>query len=222
MRALVIICSFVLVFLTACDNRSDYWAEIDYNGSFALVNASGDTLTSLSGVYSDSVKTNHSRKYSYSILSAQDCNLSFEYDSTKGDVELDLESQVFNVTSASTGDLTVNFTITDPFGRLDERSLEVQSNDNQLPVAAAEVSLLGNVSAYEIEIDASGSYDADATIGGELIAYEYEIVDVCTDSVSLSSYKRILQDTGTYTIKVRVLDNDKAWSSKQVYTFKVE
>ncbi len=222
MRAIVVLFSAMLVLFTACDNRSDYWADMDYNGSFKLINALGDTLTSLSGVYSDSVKTNLENQYSYSILNAEKCSLSFDFDSTQGDIELDAENQVFYLTSASTGEMTVNFTITDPFGREDVRSIDLQSSDNKSPVAAAEVSQISNLSDYEVEIDASSSYDGDASIGGKIVTYEYEIVDVCYDSIALSSYKRILQDTGTYTVKVRVKDNDGVWSSKEVYTLKVE
>jgi hypothetical protein len=109
--------------------------------------------------------------------------------------------------------LKLKITAKDNFGQTSSITLELFVFSNLSPVANSfEVRKTAINHPMEHELDASTSFDRDQGYGGVISVYEWTINDVSFQSPHAVS-KHIFQNTGTYTISLRVKDNDGSWSN---------
>jgi hypothetical protein len=92
---------------------------------------------------------------------------------------------------------------------------------NLPPVCILGAIPIKDLSPYEVVIDLSASYDADAKYGGSIAAYEYRVGSYYKLTTSKPLIYHILPDTGRYELRCRVRDSDGAWSAIAVQTISV-
>ena len=78
--------------------------------------------------------------------------------------------------------------------------------DNMKPVASFTYRLLTNVSPYDLEVDAKDSYDPDE---GGIEWYYWKFGDGTAEiPTKANTYRHTYQQAGTYTVRLKVVDND--------------
>lgn len=100
--------------------------------------------------------------------------------------------------------------------------VEIEVIDNLQPMAVLKLTQTGEISPYQVRMDASGSYDPDARWGGALIQYEYSLTGFYTTTGSLPVLQYIYPQPGKYRVGLRVQDNDKVWSPQQIVEIEVK
>ena len=115
---------------------------------------------------------------------------------------------------------TVLVSATDYYNKTTTARIIICYIENLNPYTRFKVTKIGNVSPYEIRVDASDSYDSDSRYGGAIVAYHFDIAGytVQNDDPILN---HVLPGPGTYTIKVKVLDNNGQWSQEIQQTIDV-
>lgn len=145
-----------------------------------------------------------------------------EYEFNFLNAEIDHDSVnnvlIINPTLDYVGDVIGQITITDFLENKVTAELDLTVIDNWLPVVVVDVENIADVSPYEIEVDLSESYDQDKRFGGEVVNYHYRIIGQTTYNLTtdLSSIRYIFQTGGQKSIRVRVQDNDGAWSEEVI------
>ncbi len=82
---------------------------------------------------------------------------------------------------------------------------------NLKPVASFTYRLLSNVSPYEVQVDASASYDPDK---GTIEWYYWQFDDGTPEiTTKAKTWNHIYQQAGSYSVRLRVVDNDGGDSS---------
>ena len=75
---------------------------------------------------------------------------------------------------------------------------------------------------FEVQIDASSSFDQDEKYGGGIDMYEYKIPNSDTTNYVITTgqsvVNHIFEQAGIYIVKIRVKDNDQVWSGYQSIT----
>lgn len=110
----------------------------------------------------------------------------------------------------------------DPFGASGTALVEVLAIGNYEPVAAFTAQQLDEAAPYHVRIDAKQSFDQDEDWGGGVAAYEFTLEGFYTVETERSELDYIYPGPGTYTVRVRVKDNDGVWSDPARTTFTVE
>ena len=83
---------------------------------------------------------------------------------------------------------------------------------NQSPVAKFTYENTQLFDPNEYKISAATSYDGDERYGGYISEYEFQI-GLYYSVITQNHYiNHIFSESGTYAVKVRVKDNDGAWS----------
>ena len=173
------------MFFSSCDNRKDYFIEVNNAPILSLVK-NGVELTG--STLADSLKIGEPISFHYVIT-----------DEEKIRIQVTQEDQVTLLAKDSFGE-EATFSITFTVFR------------NIAPVALFTVTKIGVSSPYEYEVDASGSYDKDARFNGKIVEYEYTLNNY-TFSTTLSKIRYIFGSAGQKLIKVRVKDNTGDWSA---------
>ena len=105
---------------------------------------------------------------------------------------------------------------TDSFSKSASVNMNFTVFTNLLPVAVFAVNqITGGLSPYEVQIDASASYDRDSKWGGKIVAYNYKINTNYNVTSELSSIRYIFDTSGQKKITVRVQDNSGDWSEEK-------
>ena len=116
----------------------------------------------------------------------------------------------------STGIHVIKFVLTDSFGESVSGEVSLNAFINVAPVANWELEKIGVVDDREYKIDASASYDPDASLGGGLRVWEYTINGIArtldNQDDNPTEFKHIFGAAGNYEIRVRVQDSDGTWS----------
>lgn len=110
----------------------------------------------------------------------------------------------------------------DPFGVAGTALVEVLAIGNYTPVAAFTAEQIDEVAPYHVRFDARQSFDQDGAWGGDIAAYEFTLEGIYTVETERAELDYIYPGPGTYAVKVRVKDNDGAWSEAVRTTFTVE
>ncbi|MCZ8361562.1 MAG: hypothetical protein O9338_01905, partial [Microcystis sp. LE19-251.1A] len=110
----------------------------------------------------------------------------------------------------------IRITATDNLEKSTSVELVITSFKNRLPVAEWNFRVLGINDPYEYELDASASIDEDASLGGGVVEYEWNINGntfiVKTPKIPYVLSKASANGT-TYSVKLRVKDNNGAFSA---------
>lgn len=103
--------------------------------------------------------------------------------------------------------------LSDLYGNTVTKEINLLVFSNLPPKAQMSVKNISQYSKYEIEIDASASYDLDEKWGGKVQSYIYKIGSYYTlETEEFSTIKHILPSSGKYVISLQVRDNDNVLS----------
>lgn len=196
----------VQLFFTSCDNRKDYFIEINKTPSLSLVK-NGVELTG--NTFNDSLKIGEPYSLNYFISDEEKIPLLAIQDQGKDLVNIGTELITF--TGVNEGQSRFSLLAKDSFGASAEFSISFTVFRNIAPVASFTVRKIGVSSPFEYEVDATASYDKDARFNGKIIEYEYTLQNY-TFSTTLSKIRYIFGSAGQKLIKVRVKDNSGDWS----------
>jgi hypothetical protein len=201
----VLACHF---FFSSCDNREDYFIEVNKAPSLTLVKngvaLDGNTL-------SDSLKIGVPLSLQYFIQDEEKIILQVLQDQQKSTFEVGPE--LISFIGAAEGQNIFSLTAKDSFNEEAKFSITFTVFRNIAPVAQFAVKKIGVSSPYEYEVDASASYDKDAKFSGKITEYEYTLANYKFSS-PLSKVRYVFGSAGQKLIRVRVKDNNGDWSNQ--------
>jgi PKD repeat protein len=114
-----------------------------------------------------------------------------------------------NHTYESSGKYTVKLTVTNDVGETDSETTTAEIGEGNLPpVADAGGPYVGSV-GDRVEFDGSGSNDPD----GNIRSYKWDLGDGDSESGKTPDHK--YEEPGTYTLTLKVADNDSAKASDE-------
>jgi hypothetical protein len=209
-KAKYITITFALIaelFVTSCDNRKDYFMEVNTAPTLSLVK-NGVELTGKT--LNDSLKIGEPYSLYYFISDEEKIPLLAIQDQGKDLVNIGTELITF--TGVNEGQSRFSLLAKDSFGASAEFSISFTVFRNIAPVASFTVKKIGVSSPYEYEVDAAASHDKDVRFNGKIVEYEYTLQNY-TFSSTLSKIRYIFGSAGQKLIKVRVKDNTGDWSN---------
>lgn len=195
-------------FLSSCDNRKDYFIEVNKTPTITLVK-NGVQLTGNS--LADSLKIGEPFSLHYFISDEEKIKIQVTQEQQQRIV--DIGSELISFTGVSEGQNLVNLTAKDSFKEEAKFSISFTVFRNISPVALFSVKKIGVSSPYEYEVDASASYDKDARFNGKITEYEYTLANYKFSS-PLSKVRYVFGSAGQKQIRVRVKDNTGDWSAQ--------
>ena len=198
--------ALIVLFFTSCDNRKDYFMEINKAPTLSLVK-NGVELTG--NTLNDSLKIGEPYPLYYFISDEEKIPLLAIQDQGKDLVTIG--SELITFTGVNEGQSRFSLVAKDSFGASVEFSVSFTVFRNIAPIASFTVKKIGVSSPYEYEVDATASYDKDARFNGKIVEYEYTLQNY-TFSSTLSKIRYIFGSAGQKLIKVRVKDNSGDWS----------
>ena len=196
----------VHLFLNSCDNREDYFKDINKAPNLSLVK---NGLELKGSTLSDSLKIGEPYLLRYFIIDEE--KLSIRVIQEKKENLVEISSEIVTFTGVGDGQNHVILLAEDSFGASAEFSISFTVFRNIAPIASFTVKKIGVSSPFEYEVDATASYDKDAKFNGKIVEYEYTLNNY-TFSTTLSKIRYIFGSAGQKLIKVRVKDNSGDWS----------
>jgi len=131
-----------------------------------------------------------------------------EVSKTSTTIVFDAPSQFdgkLNFIPDTTGKVEIELELSDKV-KITTRKAETFFFDNLKPIASFSYRLLSNVSPYEVEVDARTSYDPDE---GKIEWYYWLFGDGTPEiPTKANTYRHSYQQAGTYTVRLKVVDND--------------
>jgi hypothetical protein len=100
--------------------------------------------------------------------------------------------------------------------------IEITAIENLEPTAVIVAEQVDEVANYHVRIDAGNSFDRDQAWGGAIQAYEFNLVDIYKVETERSELDYIYPGPGTYSLELRVKDNDGRWSDIDKIVIEVE
>lgn len=206
--------------IVSCDKRKE--AILDYNTppEIYIIDQTDTPRTELT----DSIRIS-AKFYNIKLrlLDADDnlfrCNVVLDSGKVRGyyqgkemelpSVRTDQEFVELSLLPVQTGNNEIRFVAEDRFNQTSESKLNLFVFDNLKPVAVFNYRAVSN---FEYQFDANNSYDQDSRYGGQVIGYEYTI-DGQTFKTPNPIVNHIFPRAGTYTVSLKVLDNDNEYSS---------
>jgi len=196
------------LFFSSCDNREDYFIEVNKAPSLTLlkngVELTGNTL-------SDSLKIGDPFSLHYFISDEEKIRIQVTQEQQQSIV--DVGSELISFTGVTEGQDQITLMAKDSFNEEAKFSISFTVFRNIPPVALFSVKKIGVSSPYEYEVDASASYDKDARFNGKIVEYEYTLANYKFSS-PLSKVRYVFGSSGQKQIRVRVKDNNGDWSSQ--------
>jgi hypothetical protein len=199
----LVIVFFLLIALSSCDSRKDYFESINKNPEIKVYVGEEEIKNS---VIVDSIKIGFPKFYRVMVIDEESLLLQNDVDEGLTVSGEELKS----ISASSQGIKTVRFFSNDSFNKMGEKTIKLTCFNNLLPVARFSIQNLGN---REIEINATSSYDRDAKFGGQVVLYEY-IFNGIIQTTGLSVVRYRFGSSGNKRIELRVKDNSGDWSSK--------
>ena len=197
-------------FLSSCDTRKDYFKDVNKAPEVLLRKLSStNQLVHLT----DSMKLSQGF-YSFSFLvidEQQGLPVSPSMLAGAGNFSIDNIYKTIKFTPTKAQEAKFLISASDIYTTTVD-TVDLVVFTNLLPVANYTVTNTKVNSPYECNINAIASYDKDAAYGGKIVQYEYHVGAVYTVVTSLSNINYVFPSSGNYNIKVRVQDNDGAWS----------
>lgn len=125
-------------------------------------------------------------------------------------VRVDQEIVELSISPKQTGNNEIKFIAEDRFNEKTEVTLNLYVFDNLKPVAVLENR---SITTREYEFSGQGSFDQDERFGGAIAGYEFTIDGVSFQTPS-PTVRHVFARPGTYVIRLRVLDNNNAFSDE--------
>ncbi len=196
----------VQLFFTSCDNRKDYFIEINKAPTLSIVK-NGVELTGKT--LNDSLKIGE--PYSLYYFISDEEKIPLLATEQQGNDLVTIGSELITFTGVTQGQSRFSLIAKDSFGASAEFVISFTVFRNIAPVASFTVKKIGVSSPYEYEVDATASHDMDARFNGKIVEYEYTLQNYTFGS-TLSKIRYIFGSAGQKLIKVRVKDNSGDWS----------
>jgi hypothetical protein len=197
----------IQIFFSSCDNRKDYFIEVNNAPILSLVK-NGVELTG--STLADSLKIGEPISFHYVITDEEKIRIQVAQEQQKSKV--DVGTELISFMGVTEGQDQITLLAKDSFDEEATFSITFTVFRNIAPVALFTVTKIGVSSPYEYKVDASGSYDKDARFNGKIVEYEYTLNNY-TFSTTLSKIRYIFGSAGQKLIKVRVKDNTGDWSA---------
>jgi hypothetical protein len=215
MRYILIIISVIGLFY-GCDNRKDPYFDLD-DIPILTVQKLTDSVgrTSLA----DSMKLGNPYTFKYKVVSFEDLNINIEKGRNLDNIEVD--NGLINVNTDLGGISSLKLVVKDAFGKTSSANVQVTFFKNLAPVCKLTVTQIAQLSPYEIDINASASFDQDAKWGGSVVKWEYQVQANYDKQTDLNDIHYICDSPGQKKITVRCQDNDGTWSAPQTIYFMV-
>ena len=192
---------------TSCDNRKDYFIEVNKTPSLTVLK---DGVEVTGGTLTDSVKIGNPYALQYYIQDEE--TLALNDTQIQGDNGVSIGESIVTFSGINEGLSRVTLWAKDAFGAESTFSLNFTVFRNLPPALHMTVSIVAIASPYEVEADASLSYDRDARFGGQIALYEYTFGNY-TFTSALSKVRYIFGSAGQKKVSVRVKDNSGDWSA---------
>lgn len=128
-------------------------------------------------------------------------------------INLKEDELVFEYYPERYGDHVFQLVASDAFGAQNAIIVELTAFENLPPVSILSVERNGALGKYHFEFDGSESFDRDEKYGGELIEYEFSLLDK-RFRVLKPVLEYVFPGGGVYEIDLRVKDNNGKWSNK--------
>jgi len=200
-----------LVF-NSCNNRKDYFYDLDVAPTLQIYDNASQGLTS-NDIY-DSLKIGVSYNTNFTFTSQVKSEVTATQ--TQGSDSIYIENDKIYIMPKTAGQSVIQLKATDSFNKSACVNMNFTVFTNLLPVAVFAVNqITGGLSPYEVQIDASASYDRDSKWGGKIVAYNYKINTNYNVTSELSSIRYIFDTSGQKKITVRVQDNSGDWSEEK-------
>jgi hypothetical protein len=190
----------------SCDNREDYFIEVNKAPTLTLIK-NGVDLTG--NMLTDSLKIGYSLSLNYIINDEERIKILVLQPQQGVSVDVGSESISFN--GLTEGQNNISLVAKDSFGEEAEFSVSFNVFRNVAPIASFLVSKIGISSPFEYEVDASASCDKDTRFNGHVVEYEYTLQNY-TFTTTLSKIRYVFGSSGQKLIRVRVKDNSGDWS----------
>lgn len=215
MKYIILIISAFSLFC-GCDNRKDPYYDLD-DIPVLTVQKMSDSIARTS--LSDSMKLGSSYTFKYNIISFENLNLNIEKGRNLDSIVI--ENGLINVNTNIGGVSSMTLNVKDGFGKACSVNVQVTFFKNLVPVCKFTVTQVAQLSKYEIDINASSSFDQDAKWGGSVVKWEYQIQSNYNKQTDLNDIHYICDSPGQKKITVRCQDSDGAWSAPQTIYFMV-
>lgn len=216
MKKIIILFGFVLVTITACDKRKDFYSSINVapviemrkQGTPNFVTGLNDSIKKMFPNYNLDLKITDEEKLTlnYSLLTSSD-----KFTLTNNN------SGMFTPDTTKLGAHSIVFTSTDTYSLTTTALATFVVFDNLPPVALFTAVKQAIHDPLEYNIDASSSVDGDSKYGGQVVQFQFTINGSYTVTTAFSTINYIFPSAGNYTVSVRVQDNNGVWSvAKQI------
>jgi hypothetical protein len=196
------------LFLSSCDNRKDYFIEVNKAPTLTLVK---NGVELMGNTLSDSLKIGEPFSLHYFISDEE--KIRIQVTQVQQQSTVDIGSELISFTGVTEGQDQVTLMAKDSFNEEAKFSISFTVFRNIAPVALFTVKKIGVSSPYEYEVDASASYDKDARFNGKITEYEYTLANYKFSS-TLSKIRYVFGSAGQKQIRVRVKDNNGDWSNQ--------
>jgi hypothetical protein len=215
MRNILLLFS-IIILISSCDNWKDPYYGLD-DTPVLTVQKLTDTISRTTLI--DSMKMGKPYVFKYNIVSFE--NLPLNILKTPLSDSVIINPSVVNVTSPLPGISTMQLKVQDPFGKSASAKVEITFFTNLPPVCLFTVKQTGAVNPFEIDINASTSYDQDARWGGQVVNYRYIVGSKYDKQSALNDIQYVCEGPGEVKITVMCQDNDGAWSQPNTIFFSV-
>lgn len=112
------------------------------------------------------------------------------------------------------GEFNFRVNVKDPQGLSTAAVVQINMLENLEPIAKLTLNQTDDPAPYQVTINGIESFDQDARWGGKIMAYEYMVDEFYTTETVRKEIEYIFPQAGTYTIGLRVKDNDGEWSEQ--------
>ena len=212
----------IILLLASCDNRKDFLTDLNKDPDLKIRKYATDKA--FSTIVIDSFKLEN-KKYdceiSYSDERNENVVMTSNYNQGSGSAQIFKNENRVSVLPTSDGLQDISVLATDQFGKTSSCTIKLTAFYNMLPLAFVNIVQTDLNTKYEVNIDASKSYDRDEKFGGKVVTYEYRVGSTYLVTTAFNNINYIFPAPGSYDVYVRVQDNDGAWSSTKTTTVKV-
>ena len=215
MKTINIIYLFILVLLSACDKRKDFYEgmnvapviEMRKQGTGAFVTGLNDSIKKMFPNYNLELK----------IIDVETLTLNNSLTISSDKFVVSNNVGLYTPDTTKLGIHSIVFTTTDKYNVTTTAMATFTLFDNILPVALFTTTHTAVYDPLQYNIDASASYDGDAKFGGQIVQYQFTINTSYIVTTAFNNINYIFPSSGNYTISVRVQDNNGVWSAtKQI------
>ena len=215
MKKINIICLFILISITACDKRKDFYEgmnvapviEMRKQGTGAFVTGLNDSIKKMFPNYNLEIK----------IVDVETLTLNNSLTISSDKFVVSNNIGLFTPDTTKLGIHGIVFTTTDKYNVTTNAMATFTVFDNIPPVALFTTTHTAVYDPLQYNIDASASFDGDAKFGGQIVKYQFTINTSYVVTTAFNNINYIFPSTGNYTISVRVEDNNGVCSAlKQI------